>query len=116
MSKDTFLAASQHHDNATRTLIAAVQYAFPIGATVAVTVRNGVRIRAVIESHWASLKWPCEITVRNTKTGKTRNASVHPNSFHRVEVIHSENGGGEVGPPEAGPLSTTLLPGRDRTR
>lgn len=24
------------------------------------------------------------------------------------------NGGGEVGPPEGGPLSTTLLPGRDR--
>lgn len=33
-----------------------------------------------------------------------------------ARMISSQNGGGEVGPPEAGPLSTTLLPGRDRTR
>ena len=34
------------------------------------------------------------------------------NSRFRFDM---QNGGGEVGPPEAGPLSTTLLPGRDRT-
>lgn len=32
----------------------------------------------------------------------------------RIKQIHSPNTGGEVGPPEGGPLSTTLLPGRDR--
>lgn len=75
-------------ETASRKLAEAVQAAYPIGATVRFKLPGReVRIQAVVVSHGWSLRYPHDIRVKNLKTGKFRNISVHPQHGTSVEII-----------------------------
>lgn len=79
------------HEAAARDLIAAVKAAYPVGSIVNAKITggdNGTWIEAeVMDKGWDNTRWPLELMVRNTRTGKTRNVSADPHSHYRVELV-----------------------------
>ena len=82
---------TKKHDAAAKELMAAVKAAYPEGSIVNAKITggdNGTWIEAeVMERGWGNLRYPHEMLVRNTRTGKTRNVSADPRSHYRVELV-----------------------------
>ena len=76
------------HEATAQELIEAVKETYPVGAIIDARLHGKeVWIRAKVESHWASSRYPHQMTVRNVKTGKVRNISACPYYGHSVELV-----------------------------
>ncbi len=79
------------HEAAAIELIAAVKSAYPVGSIINAKITggdNGMWIEAEVMSKiWDDPRYPMELTVRNTRTGKTRSVSADPASHYRIELV-----------------------------
>lgn len=90
---------TEKHAASAKALISAVKQAFPPGSIVRAKItggENGTWIEAeVLESLWDSERYPHQILVRNTRTGKIRKVSVHPRHGNSVELVLAQNAGAD---------------------
>lgn len=86
----TIFVLSAKHETAARHLADGVKAHYPIGSTIRAKVRDGETpawIEAAVEGYSWSLAYPCELRVRNKRTGKTRKVSAHPRSWNCVSLV-----------------------------
>ncbi len=81
---EAILKADIEVDRAQKRLRAAIQKAFPVGASISVTL-GGASIVAVVDGHGDG-PWSSTITCHNLTTGKTRRFSVIANPPNRLGV------------------------------
>ena len=91
MNPEKIIELADKHESAARKLIESVNAAYPPGSIIRAKITagsHGTWIEAeVMECHYKSTRFPLEINVRNTRTGKTRNVSADPRSHYRIELV-----------------------------
>ena len=95
MTMKKIIELTRKHEASAKALLEAVAKAYPPGSVVRAKITggdDGTWINAeVLERPYPSGKYPHELLVKNIKTGKLRNVSVHPEYGHKVEMVSRMN-------------------------
>jgi hypothetical protein len=91
MNPKKIIELADKHESSAKRLIETVNAAYPPGSIIRAKITAGSRetwIEAeVMESLYKSTRFPLEVTVRNTRTGKTRSVSADPRSHYQIELV-----------------------------